>query len=594
MKQEIVFLEQVFNLIPHALLFINDEERITIFNETACNLFDLAEVARGSKLCDLHNKGLLKLAKKQPEEIKKNIKIKGKKYFCRSTQVGMDDIKGIMILLIEETVIDSISTELKEMRYLKEKMERIIENSYDYIFVTDDLGNVKKINDAYTRITGYKAEEIMGENIFNLVKKGYFDRAATIDVIETRKAVTLTQTLKSGKTVLVTGNPIFSENGEFIGVVTNGRDITELNRLKSEVKKAEGLSRHYQNELLKFQLDNSGDYIVASSKMAEISDLVQRIARVDSTVLINGESGVGKEIVAREIHRNSLRADKPYVSVNCAAIPDNLLESELFGYEGGSFTGACKNGKMGIFQLADGGTLFLDEIGELPFYLQAKLLRVIQENEIMRVGGIAPIPINVRFITATNRDLWKMVSERQFREDLYYRLNVVQVRIPPLRERKEEIPVFVDYFIGMLNKKYKLDRHFNQNLIEGMMKYDWPGNIRELRNALEQAYVTTPGSFITDIKLGPQQELHLSTESVGSEEQVYKEFKGSKNHKENHEDINGITLKDALQKYECRIIKEAMTEHVTTRKAAAALGVSQATIWRKAKQYDIEIEDETN
>ncbi|MBP1762694.1 MAG: putative sensor protein, partial [Firmicutes bacterium] len=489
-------------------------------------------------------------------------------------------------------VIDSISTELSEMRFMKEEMDKIIENSYDYIFVTDAQGNVKKINDAYTRITGYKAEEILGENIFNLVKKRYFDRAASIDVIETRKTITLTQTLKSGKTVLVTGNPIFSESGEFIGVVTNGRDITELNRLKSEVKKAEGLSRHYQNELLKFQLDHSGDYIVASPKMAEISDLVQRIARVDSTVLINGESGVGKEIVAREIHRNSLRVDRPYVSVNCAAIPDNLLESELFGYEAGSFTGASKNGKMGIFQLADGGTLFLDEIGELPFYLQAKLLRVIQENEIMRVGGIAPIPIDVRFITATNRDLWKMVSDRQFREDLYYRLNVVQVRIPPLRERKEEIPVFVNYFIGMLNKKYALDRQFNPELIEGMMKYDWPGNIRELRNALEQAFVTTPGLFITDIKMGPQQEMHLSTKSAGSEEKRVKELNEDQNLKENHEALDGISLKDALQKYESRIIKEAMAEHVTTRKAAAALGVSQATIWRKAKQYDIEIEEE--
>ena len=592
MKQEIILLEKVFNLIPHALLLVNDEEKITIINEAACGLFELTEEIHGNKICDINNKALLKLVKNQSEEIKKNIKIKGKKYFCRSTLVEMDDFKGRLILLIEETVIDSISTELSEMRFMKEEMDKIIENSYDYIFVTDAQGNVKKINDAYTRITGYKAEEILGENIFNLVKKRYFDRAASIDVIETRKTITLTQTLKSGKTVLVTGNPIFSESGEFIGVVTNGRDITELNRLKSEVKKAEGLSRHYQNELLKFQLDHSGDYIVASPKMAEISDLVQRIARVDSTVLINGESGVGKEIVAREIHRNSLRVDRPYVSVNCAAIPDNLLESELFGYEAGSFTGASKNGKMGIFQLADGGTLFLDEIGELPFYLQAKLLRVIQENEIMRVGGIAPIPIDVRFITATNRDLWKMVSDRQFREDLYYRLNVVQVRIPPLRERKEEIPVFVNYFIGMLNKKYALDRQFNPELIEGMMKYDWPGNIRELRNALEQAFVTTPGLFITDIKMGPQQEMHLSTKSAGSEEKRVKELNEDQNLKENHEALDGISLKDALQKYESRIIKEAMAEHVTTRKAAAALGVSQATIWRKAKQYDIEIEEE--
>lgn len=586
-------MEKIFNEIPHALLLLDDDDRVATSNAAAARLLALPKDARGRKIEEvIHYKAVLKLAQNDCKEGKQNIKIKDKKYICRSTCLETDDFKGKLILLLDQTALESISNELAETRVLKEEMDKIIDSSFDYIFVTDDQGNVRKINDAYTRITGFKAEEIVGRNIYDLVKKGYFDRAATIDVIETRKTVTLTQTLKSGKTVLVTGNPIFSESGEFIGVVTNGRDITELNRLKSEVRKAETLSRHYQNELLKFQLDNTGDYIVASPQMAEISDLVQRIARVDSTVLINGESGVGKEIVAREIHRNSLRADQPYISVNCAAIPDNLLESELFGYEAGAFTGASKSGKMGIFQLADSGTLFLDEIAELPFYLQAKLLRVIQENEIMRIGAVAPIPINVRLITATNRDLWKMVSERQFREDLYYRLNVVQVRIPPLRERKEEIPVFVDYFIGLLNRKYKLNRQFNPELLAGMMAYDWPGNIRELRNALEQAFVTTSGAFINDIKMGPQQEVHLSAEAVQPQEIKPPGRKPMPPGYDEASESDRVSLKDALQKYESQIIKEAMEAHQTTRRAAAALGVSQATIWRKAKQYDITIEEE--
>ncbi|HPF19845.1 MAG TPA: sigma 54-interacting transcriptional regulator [Syntrophomonas sp.] len=593
MKQEKVLLEKIFNEIPHALLLLDDDDRVATSNAAAARLLALPKDARGRKIEEvIHYKAVLKLVQNDCKEGKQNIKIKDKKYICRSTCLETDDFKGKLILLLDQTALESISNELAETRVLKEEMDKIIDSSFDYIFVTDDQGNVRKINDAYTRITGFKAEEIVGRNIYDLVKKGYFDRAATIDVIETRKTVTLTQTLKSGKTVLVTGNPIFSESGEFIGVVTNGRDITELNRLKSEVRKAETLSRHYQNELLKFQLDNTGDYIVASPQMAEISDLVQRIARVDSTVLINGESGVGKEIVAREIHRNSLRADQPYISVNCAAIPDNLLESELFGYEAGAFTGASKSGKMGIFQLADSGTLFLDEIAELPFYLQAKLLRVIQENEIMRIGAVAPIPINVRLITATNRDLWKMVSERQFREDLYYRLNVVQVRIPPLRERKEEIPVFVDYFIGLLNRKYKLNRQFNPELLAGMMAYDWPGNIRELRNALEQAFVTTSGAFINDIKMGPQQEVHLSAEAVQPQEIKPPGRKPMPPGYDEASESDRVSLKDALQKYESQIIKEAMEAHQTTRRAAAALGVSQATIWRKAKQYDITIEEE--
>jgi PAS domain S-box-containing protein len=569
-------LQVLLDTIPYAVVIVNQQGEICMFNNPASKLLGLSKDASG-KLLDHYCSETLpaKIFKSTQKSIEKNISIKGIEYRLQSSVVHTDAFEGRVIMFIEVADNQVLREELFEARALKEELEKVIQGSYDYIFVTDAKGNVEKINDAYTRITGYKRKEIIGKNIYDLVSQGYFDRAVTIDVIETRKTHTLTQTLKSGKTVLVTGNPLFSEGGEFIGVVTNGRDITELNRLKEEVKLAEGLSQHYQKELLKFQLDTEGDYIVASPKMAEISDLIQRIAKVDSTVLINGESGVGKEIVAREIHRNSLRSERPYICVNCAAIPDNLLESELFGYEGGAFTGASKHGKMGIFQLADGGTLFLDEIGELPFYLQAKLLRVIQENEIQRVGGTTPISIDVRLITATNRDLWKMVNERQFREDLYYRLNVVQVRIPPLRERKEEIPVFVEYFIGMLNKKYKLSKRINPELIQGLMAYDWPGNIRELRNALEQAYVTSPGAVITDIKLGPQQELHVATDSS-----------------ENGTRGPGMSLKDALQQYESKIIKDALTTHVTTRKAAAALGVSQATVWRKAKQYGIEIDNE--
>lgn len=577
MKTYAILLEKIFSAIPQALLLIDNQEQIHVFNEAARELFDLPPDALGRHFSDFsQNKALLKLLNSKKNVLKKPLSIKGEKHNCNLVNIKVDDFTGRVLLFTEETAVDSVQDELLVMSALKEELDKVIQGSYDYIFMTDAKGNVKKINDAYSRITGFKHEEIVGHNIYDLFSKGYFDRAATIDVIETKKPQTFTQTLKTGKTVLVTGNPIFSEKGQFIGVVTNGRDITELNRLKQEVKQAEGLSQHYQKELLKFQVDSTGDYIVASPQMAEIADLIQRIARVDSTVLINGESGVGKEIVAREIHRNSMRSNRPYICVNCAAIPDNLLESELFGYEAGSFTGANKHGKMGIFQLADGGTLFLDEIGELPFYLQAKLLRVIQENEIQRIGGSAPIPIDVRLVTATNRDLWKMVSERQFREDLYYRLNVVQVRIPPLRERREEIPVFVDYFIGILNKKYNLDRQINPELIQGLMNYDWPGNIRELRNALEQAFVTSLGAFITDVRLGPQQEVHLATP------------------KTNGEKLAHSSLKDALQEYENRIITEALRNYTTTRKAAAALGVSQATIWRKSKQYGIQVNEEEN
>lgn len=575
MNNDDVLYHTILRLSPHPVLLLDDQGIIWDCNEAFRKLFKIPKNSRSRHLRDFStDKGLSKLLSSGKKSLQKTLTINQAQYCCLAEYIDADDFRGRLVQFTETADIGQLKESLNQERTSKEELDHVIQGSYDYIFLTDAEGNVKKINDAYTRITGYQPSEIIGENIYDLVKRGYFDRAVTTDVIETRETQTLTQTLKSGKTVLVTGSPLFSDTGEFIGVVTNGRDVTELNRLKQEVKQAEGLTQHYQKELLKFQLDTEGDYIVASQKMAEISDLIQRIARVDSTVLINGESGVGKEIVAREIHRNSMRNDRPYICVNCAAIPDNLLESELFGYEPGAFTGANRHGKMGIFQLADTGTLFLDEIGELPFYLQAKLLRVIQESEIVRIGGAKPIHIDVRLVTATNRNLWKMVTERQFREDLYYRLNVVQVRIPPLRERKEEIPVFVEYFLGMLNKKYNLTKRMNPALIQRLMQYEWQGNIRELRNALEQAYVTSSSDYISDIKLGPQQELHLSVES------------------DTQEGLANLSLKDAMHEYESKIIKEAISTYGTTRRVARVLGVSQATVWRKAKQYGIHIDEE--
>jgi TyrR family helix-turn-helix protein len=231
---------------------------------------------------------------------------------------------------------------------------------------------------------------------------------------------------------------------------------------------------------------------------------------------------------------------------------------------------------MGIFQVANGGTLFLDEIGELPFYLQAKLLRVIQENEIMRIGGTKPIPVDVRLITATNRNLWQMVQEGQFREDFYYRLNVVQIKIPPLRDRKEEIPVFVEYFLDKLNKKYNLKKMLDPMLIERLMDYNWPGNVREIKNAIEQAFVTSPGEIITELWLGPQHEKYPAVNADTSQSS------------------SSTFLKDAMQEFESKLIKETLKKHGSTRKAAAELGVSQATIWRKAIQYGIELSEKTS
>lgn len=454
---------------------------------------------------------------------------------------------------------------LKNFKVLNDKMDAIFEASFDYLFVTDAEGRVTKANQAYYRITGIKPEEIIGKTMYELVAQGFYDRSCSIEVIETLKPVTFIQKIKTGRMVLVTGNPIFNETGELTGVITNGRDITELNELKRTVEHVKHLSQHYKKELN--CIKGLTDCVVASPAMEELMAKISQIAKFDSAILVTGESGVGKEIIAHQIHLQSLRSDMPYIRINCASIPENLLESELFGYVEGAFTGAKKGGKMGIFELANGGTLLLDEIGELPLNMQAKLLRVIQENEVTRIGGSTTTKIDVRIIACTNRNLNEMVTRGEFRKDLYYRLNVVPVRVPPLRERREEIPVLVEYFLSKFNQKYKLNKEIAPSLIEELLLYDWPGNVRELKNVIERAIVTSKDNLISKIILQPNNVIEY----------------------EDNLDKPNVDLKEIVQKIEKHYIKKYVIKYGSTRKAAEALGISQSTLCRKAALYKVNL-----
>jgi transcriptional regulator with PAS, ATPase and Fis domain len=293
----------------------------------------------------------------------------------------------------------------------------------------------------------------------------------------------------------------------------------------------------------------------------------QRIAKVDTTVLLLGETGVGKEEIAKFIHRNSLRKDRPFVKINCGAIPANLIESELFGYEKGAFTGALQQGKLGMFEVAEGGTLLLDEIGELPLKMQVKLLRALQEQEITRVGGTKSIKIDVRILAATNRNLEKMVREKIFREDLYYRLNVVPVNIPPLREREKDILPLAYLFLEQFNKKYGLKKRFSFSTNACFLDYSWPGNIRELKNIVERVVVTSKENEILIEDL-PEGICKNKIEKIG----------------ERDSDI--IPLKDALGKIEKELIEKAYEKFGSVRSAAKALGIDASTFVRKRQKYE--------
>ena len=332
------------------------------------------------------------------------------------------------------------------------------------------------------------------------------------------------------------------------------------------------MSKHYESELRSLQMKYSGSekLIVSSQKMKELLETVIRLSQVDSTVLISGESGTGKELIAETIHNNSPRKDGPFIKINCGAISHHLLETELFGYEDGAFTGAKKGGKAGYFELASGGTLLLDEISELPFNLQANLLRVVQDKELIRVGGERTIPVDVRILAATNRDILDMVEKNEFRQDLYYRLNVVPIEVPPLRERKEEIPLLIANFIKLFNKKYQMNKICSNQVIDVLMEYDWPGNVRELENLVERLVVTVAGNTISVEHLP----LHLKNHIPGpAHPQIT---------------VSGILpLKEAVEVVEKQILEQAASRYRLTREIAQELKVDPSTVLRKAAKYGI-------
>ncbi|AND40508.1 hypothetical protein A361_15575 [Cytobacillus oceanisediminis 2691] len=310
----------------------------------------------------------------------------------------------------------------------------IFDSLYDGIFVTDNKGVCIYVNQAYERISGLQPTYLIGKHVGKLVKDGVVSHAVSLDVLKDKKRKSINQKLNTGKELLVTGNPVFDNNGNVYMVVTNVRDTTDLNKLEQQINHYKKMEERYSLEMKINLLEKNKDHIYTkSSAMKNIYELIYRISSVDSNVLITGETGVGKEFIANMVHQTSRRKNQPFIKINCGAIPKDLLESELFGYEQGSFTGARKAGKLGLFEMADKGTILLDELGELPVELQVKLLRAVQQQEFIPIGGTKAKKVDTRIIAATNQNLMEKIKEGNFRQDLYYRLNVVSINIPPLR-----------------------------------------------------------------------------------------------------------------------------------------------------------------
>jgi len=571
-------LDAIIDSTHNMIIATDVEGKIKVFNRAAERMLGFKnQDVIGRNIVDVFpNSSLLDTIKTGEEQPLQKIILNEKNCISNRSPIKKDgEIIGGVAVLQDISDLEQISQELKYVKELNEELDAIIESSFDGLYITDGDGITLRVNKSFERIMGINRDEFLGRNVEDIQRAGIVSESVSFLTLKQRKPVTIMQEAKTGKITLATGSPVYDKNGNIFRVVCNVRDMTELNILKQKLEQAEGLTHHYENQLrnLKLQFMGSNKMIINSDSMRNIIELVSRLAQVDSTTLITGESGTGKELIAETIHNYSVRKDQPFIKVNCGAIPENLLESELFGYEYGAFTGAKKEGKPGFFEFANEGTLFLDEIGELPINLQVKLLRAIQSKEINRVGGESSKKIDVRIIAATNRNIKEMVKNREFREDLYYRLNVVPVNVPPLRDRREDIPPLITHFTELINRKYDMNKRISPDVVNVFINHQWAGNVRELENLIERLMVVTPHDVIGIEDLPSQ----FGETALDNSSQVL---------------VRGIIpLRDAVESTERQLLQKAYSHYKTTRQMGGALKVNASTIVRKAAKYGINVKD---
>lgn len=568
-------METVINSAYNPIVAIDAAGLITIWNHAIEKLTHYkSQDAIGKHIHDIvPESNLLNVIKTGQREMGIKLNVFGIPAITnRAPIVNNGAIVGAVAVLYDMSELEAVSCELKYVKALNAEMDAIINSSFDGLYITDDKAITLRTNRAIKRVTGLDEEVFLNKSMNELVDSGILSRSATLLTLERKAPATTTLTTITGRTLLVSATPVFDEQGNIYRVVTNVRDISELNMLKQKLEQMEGLKKHFEFQINQMRLRESGEMLFKNREMEKILYQAVKIAEVDSTVLLSGESGVGKEVLANIIQRISNRRDKPFVKLNCAAIPENLIESELFGYETGAFTGARKDGKPGLFEVANRGTLLLDEIGDIPLHLQVKLLRALQEREIFRVGGTEAVKIDVRIIAITNKNLEDMVRRGEFREDLFYRLNVVPIHIPPLRERREDIPLLITNFVDYYNERYNLNKSMDPEVIEILVEYDWPGNIRQLENMVERLVVTStcenigvqylPAYFYDMGQMLPE----------GDQDIVVKRI---------------VPLKRAVETLERSLLEKTFSLAGSCVKAAEILGVDPSTISRKAAKYGI-------
>jgi PAS domain S-box-containing protein len=470
------------------------------------------------------------------------------------------------LIAFPTALLEQAISETKALRKLEQDFYDILESMHDDFVIINKDGVIEKVLPNFEAMYGVSAEEAIGSSVYVMEKRKIFHPSVALRVMKSLKRETLLQYTGAKKYLMCTAIPVFDEKKELKQIISFTRDVTKYESLRAEYDVLQNTleSYHEQLERLKKERDIMSRVAGGSVTLKKVQDMVEKIAKFDATVLFLGESGVGKNMFAEMAHEMSPRKREAFISVNCGAIPEHLMESELFGYERGAFTGANKEGKAGLIELADKGTLFLDEIGDLPFHMQVKLLKVIQEKKVMRVGGVREKEVDFRLIAATNHDIGQMVEQGEFREDLYYRLNVISIHIPPLRERKDDIFPLVNLFTRKYCKQYRVERTLSNKVISALEAWHWPGNIRELENVIERLVLTSEDYMIDESVLPGHIRSAEPLVSYGGENQP---------------------LKEILEEVERRVILDCYGKYKTTTKVAEALGISQPSASIKIKKF---------
>lgn len=549
--------QDIIDHLANAALLVDDKGRLIKINAPAASLLRSAGFATLATITKIDPR--FKTA--SPEELEQPalIRIGKLSYGVRVFPAGHDLQKKAYIYLFEAPEL------LKIMDF---------DTFLDYIdvavVVVNKDGVVEHLNNALSKFIGIDVKDWVGRKLQEIVATQQMSESVSLKVLKSKKAMSMNVSYASGNTVAYSSIPVYDASGRIKKVISTGRDVTHLLKLENDLHSSETLKERYYQRLNTLEVLLGPDRIVYSSEeMKRVIQVAIKAGKYDSPVLLWGESGVGKEMVAHLIHQSGKRTEGPFMAINCSTIPSELLESEFFGYEEGAFTGAKRGGQKGILDEAQGGTLFLDEISELPIGMQSKFLRVLQEKEYLRVGGTKAIASDVRVIASTNLTLEQLSDGSKFRRDLFYRLSVIPIHIPPLRQRREDILPLIRYFLKSLNSKYATDVRVAPSMVARLYNYDWPGNVRELRNAMERLIVLAGDDEISEAEYDQINQLEMHA-PIGKTADISIQ--------------RLMPLKQAFQKVEELLIKRAYQESGSIEKAAQLLGIDPSTIHRKIKK----------